>query len=380
MLKAFALLPLLLLVGLVCAQTRQDYGYIDSFEEGQNALYITLTSQLNTTDPPVVKTDFAQSPSGASSTSLIGGERDLQMQVTSGYSQNVYSTTVIKGQGEWDISTPSGGSSVNTIQWDGIDGSWNLNTKGLGGRDFTFNGKANGFRTNSTTDLDTQYTLNVYDMNGGNCQVTQTMKGAQLSGQYTQYTVLFTAFSGSCDWTNVGAITMEVPGLDNVDTVTSVLAISGDVPSNSPTASPTRNAPSPSPSNTPLTASETRSNTPTPAVASSPSRTPSASVYPTCKCSCPKFRCGLIFDRPMDDDGHGHGHSEHVIYRPVFYYAENHDFDGIYGDDGRESYAGRVAYFNYIQDEVPLYVYESGASVYTVSIALIAIAIAAVFL
>jgi len=68
----------------------------------------------------------------------------------------VLSTSVDNNQ--WDVSTPNAASGFAVQQYDGIDGSPNLNTKGLNGKDFTFDGSS-AIRCSIQTDIDTIYSF-----------------------------------------------------------------------------------------------------------------------------------------------------------------------------------------------------------------------------
>ena len=378
--RVLALLAVLIFIGF--ASCRVDIVQVDTFtSDGTNFITIELTTSLL---PPVVRTSFF-STGNPDSDEIIGGERDLQLNALTGSSGRVFATSV--NLGEWEIATPNGASSQVLMQYDGIDGSINLNSKGLtaitgasGGLDLTIGSTADGFHLTIETDIETDYKFTVYDVSGGSSTLTKPIQGGSVS---VDASILFKDFSGNANFNKIGAIEILVEGLPNVDTITNLFALSGPEPSTTPSASKSPTVPSASRSNSPGPSSDrSRSPSRTPPIPPSESRTPStspsASPFPTCQCNCPNFRCGLVFDRPETDDDDS-ASSERVIYRPVFYYAEDDDFDGIEGD--RQStwviISGRVAEFQEGVDDVGVYLYLSDASSIYTSITLVLISILA---
>merc|ERR1719227_98817 len=128
------------------------------------------------------------------------------------------------------------------MQYDGIDGSIQLRSTGLGGVDMTA-GSADGIRALIQTDIDTEYTFTVYGMNGEVSSIQQDIPGTDTTSEYI---FPFSSFTGNTDFTRVGAVEILIEAFDNVDTFVSVLRTSGPVVS--PSATPTPGAsPSPSP-------------------------------------------------------------------------------------------------------------------------------------
>merc|ERR1712184_60472 len=90
---------------------------------------------------------------------VLGGERDLRLTVFSGTDNLVLSSGVSNGL--FQCATPAGARGQSTVQYDGTDGSINLNPSGLGGVNLRNNG-GNSFRVSVTSDLATRVDFVVY--------------------------------------------------------------------------------------------------------------------------------------------------------------------------------------------------------------------------
>merc|ERR1712039_571675 len=194
--------------------------------------------------------------------------------------------------GSWDISTPKGGNADYWLQYDGGNGSRDVDINGLGGLDLTDGGLATGLRIFAVTDQESAfYSVGIYSPDGGVCEGAVDID--------VIIDIDFSEFTGDCDFTNVGAVDVLVPSVDGVDAViTQITGIGLPDPSASqtPAPSPTR-TPQPSASRTPA---PSPSRTPAPSVTPTPSRTPS----PQCTeiCNCPVFTCHLVYDFDDSDE------------------------------------------------------------------------------
>merc|ERR1712222_208017 len=166
---------------------------------------------------------------------ILGGERDLRLTVLSGSDNLVLSSGVSNGL--FQCATPAGARGRSTVQFDGVDGSINLNPSGLGGLNFRNNG-GNSFRVSVTSDLATR--------------------------------VDFLVYSGSTSAVCVYNLTL-VAG-STVDTVI-LFSVYGPIPA---------------------TPSPTRTPTPIPSNSVTPSRTPTPSNR--CVCNCNAFTCDIRVD------------------------------------------------------------------------------------
>merc|ERR1712032_1234753 len=173
---------------------------------------------------------------------ILGGERDLRLTVLSGSDNLVLSSGVSNGL--FQCATPAGARGRSTLQFDGVDGSINLNPSGLGGLNFRNNG-GNSFRVSVTSDLATRVDFLVYS-------------GSTSSG---------------CDFSSVGAIEIVTQMEPNVDVQVSLFSVYGPIPA---------------------TPSPTRTPTPIPSNSVTPSRTPTPSNR--CVCNCNAFTCDIRVD------------------------------------------------------------------------------------
>jgi len=212
---------------------------IDNYSEGFQTILIVLNGDISPSDP-VNQTSIYTSPDGVASKNILGGERDLQYSAQTGSLARVFSSSisVSYGVGQWEISAPNGGSGQALCQYDGIDGSINLDRSGLGGIDITESGKGVAFHVIANTDIDTAYTFSVYSATGAPCTSTVQVPG----GDITLDTIVpFSGFTTTCDFTSVQAIELLVESFENVDTVTELFTTYGEADSTTsvtPSASP----------------------------------------------------------------------------------------------------------------------------------------------
>jgi len=199
--------------------------------------------------------------------------------------------------GSWDIASPKAGRAQYWIQYDGGDGTTDVNFSGLGSIDLTEGGLTEGLRIFAVTDQEEPvYNIALYSPDGSSC-IGEVPIRQILGTGYTRDQIandlLFSQFDGACDKTNIGAIDVVVPSFDGVDAIiTQITGIGQPDPSPSRTPSPSASrSPQPSDSRTPAPSASR-----TPAPSASPSRTPSPSGPCVRFCECPSFTCALIYD------------------------------------------------------------------------------------
>ena len=128
---------------------------IDSFEVSSAEPVVVV---LNRPAPPAV--DSSGFDRGAS---IIGGERDMALIVQQGSSGGVCSCKAIE---DIFVIGANGGSAFVILQYDGPDGSINLDTvNGLGGLNLTADG-AIGFEIVALSDIDSELSITVVDKSG----------------------------------------------------------------------------------------------------------------------------------------------------------------------------------------------------------------------
>jgi len=309
MMKALCLM--MLLVACVYAQGLDtvDRILIDNFSVGadQHSIEIELSSTLTTSDPPIVEdATFTQ----AGCEGLIGCSRDMRIEVRSGFNNRDFTSDIFSVPNgvfpaEWTISNPKTSTSTCTLQYDGVDNSFDLDINGLGGIDITVGGTADQLFFAAVSDIEIEYQLFFYDTQGGRCDLDVEIPATPGAYDYQDTFYLFDIddFDNGCDLTDVGAIEVLLPSTDAVDAIVRNIKIVGDpIPSASPTRSPIPTAPS----------------TPT------PTPSPTLIIPEECMCHCPIFTCALIFD-PDDDENNA-------------YYFDDDDENEIVGSNGSINY------------------------------------------
>jgi hypothetical protein len=155
------------------------------------------------------------------STSVIGGERDLELLVTSGPSGAVFTAGV--NNDDLANSSPYMGSAFTVYQLDGIDASSAVNENGLGNFDLTFSGTATAFSLFGFSDIDTHVDFFIYTATG------RMNYRLDIAGDFLekQYIVEYSNFSGNGDFSNVGAIELQFNGDQQIDVQFSSFSVLG---------------------------------------------------------------------------------------------------------------------------------------------------------
>ena len=161
------------------------------------------------------------------------------------------------------------------IQYDGNDGSMNLDLNGLSNLNLEDNG-AYYIRVPANVDLACDFDLDFYSPDGSACSYTFTHPGGTV---LINYDIPYTSMSGGCDFSNIGAFEITADPSVKSDAEVYTINIMGPPLSNTPT--PTRSS---TPTDTATsTFTMTYSNTPTSSLTSTPteSTTTTASVSNT---------------------------------------------------------------------------------------------------
>lgn len=330
--KALLFVVCLCVVGSVAQ--REEKSVLDGYVVGGSTLFIT-PSDFSLSDPAVVcntgqTSGCTQSEVSINDSSVIGGQRNILLSADRG-DGTLFQTSVVSDS--WTSSTPVDSSGFSRMQYDGQDGTADLDISGLQ-EDLTED-LADAFEIDVETDVTSDITISIYE-GGQTCEFGPlTVVGN--AGVVQTFEIDYSQFSGNCPLTNVGAIEILVEMFDNVDVIISKFVTTGEV---APTPSPSpSNQPDPSSSNTP-------SRTPTPGPTSAPSQSNTPSRTPTpqpeeCVCNCPTFFCGLVFAVPGDDDDsvddEWFDDDDDIIYRPVYYDPVDDDFYGINGTDDHDN-------------------------------------------
>ena len=166
---------------------------------------------------------------------VMGGERDLHVQLTEG--SDVYSSvSLISGGGFLRLASGSMVTGNAKVVWDGQDGSaTSINPTGLGGLDFTsFNGNTmTGIVLRVGADHPNSVVkLKVYTNAGKWSEFTATVPETTGGAATAQLTFNFSgpasnSAGGGVDFSNVGAIELTFEGVTAVDGMVSLVGVIG---------------------------------------------------------------------------------------------------------------------------------------------------------
>ena len=172
---------------------------IDNFAVSQPVLIIVSTNSF-----PIV----IYSTEETASTDILGNERDLQLTMTEG-SPNVVATAGVTSD-TFTTSIGKGGEGYALLQYDGVDGSMNLNTTGLTsvpGASLGLNLFSKGGTMFNLTYI-SNYNINgaiyVFDVISGISFLPLTFSAT--NNKISTIFGSFYDFEGFCDFTKVGAI------------------------------------------------------------------------------------------------------------------------------------------------------------------------------
>ncbi|QDS90303.1 Cna protein B-type domain protein [Rosistilla ulvae] len=193
---------------------------VDDFSEGSQSLQAdAVTTSVES---------FFSSPAG--SQSILGRERDLMLNYTSGLRVNLDVDTTT---GVLTYSSASGAVGGYTVDYDGIDGSATLDATGLGGVDLTNNGSADQLMLMMGADIaGVPITITVFT-DAGNYSTFSTMVPVTAGGIASDELLIpMTDFDANqtgtgADFNNVGAIRVEISGAAAFDSQVSVVGTLG---------------------------------------------------------------------------------------------------------------------------------------------------------
>ena len=198
---------------------------IDDFAVLQEDVF-TLEIDVTQHDPNVVQTSSMTGPSS----SMVGGERDMELRVYTGLKGRTFSSEVFKinegyFKGEWDIAIPKSSSTLSTNQYDGVDGSFTLDISGLNNLDIS-NSQIVFY---AISDVDSAITFTFYDSMGGMCDcvigIPRTTGYVYYSPDDIKYVFNLNNLSGYCNKHYIGAIEYSVETMDALDIVFKYFAI-----------------------------------------------------------------------------------------------------------------------------------------------------------
>jgi hypothetical protein len=156
----------------------------------------------------------------ASDSNILGQERDVQLYATSGSDGAPVSVSV---EGSMSLATPGTGTGGTVTQYDGRDGSMNLNPSGLSGVDLTAFG-ADAISLFGSTDHPTQVTFTITSDFSHTSTYEMLLPATT---EIEEYVLYFKDFDGNADLTNVGSISLEIIADRNIDVILNMVCTSG---------------------------------------------------------------------------------------------------------------------------------------------------------
>lgn len=152
---------------------------------------------------------------------VLGGERDLLATKVSG-PEDVGLRANSGGSGNLSFSSGDGTVGVGQVQWDGADDAATIDTNGLGSADLTVGGNS-AFLVRARADLPGgSITFTVYDDSSGTAYAAPAVTLTSGVG-FVEYLIPFASFVGA-EFTDIGAITLDVTGTANFDGAVDIVA------------------------------------------------------------------------------------------------------------------------------------------------------------
>ena len=196
---------------MLCCQAYRPISTLDDFSGSQ--LLIGVIS--DSSEFPITVEGFYQS------TTVLGGERDLELVVTSGPSGAVFTAGV--NNDDLANSSPYMGNAFTVYQLDGNDASADVNENGLQSFDLTFAGSASAFRLVGFSDLASSIDFFIYTGSGRLSYRLDIAAGIA----DTEYIVEYSRFTGNGDFSDVGAIELQFDGSKQIDVQFSFFGVVG---------------------------------------------------------------------------------------------------------------------------------------------------------
>ena len=208
------------LLGVGNAQANTKNIFIDEFLDLQ---------MVETTGP---RTNSQVGPTG----NILGGYRDIFVEVVNNNSNNPYlSSNLSVVNGEGSFNNDAGITGTGMIRWDGVNNSQTLNPQGLGGINIT-QGNLDSISMDvvlaDIAGLDMTFTI--YDMNSNSSSISRILNSSMSTSQEEVF--LFQDFVGTADFTNVGAIQLDISRPESMDAVIGPVRISQSTPVPEPTS------------------------------------------------------------------------------------------------------------------------------------------------
>jgi len=177
-----------------------------------SASIIEVIDDFSTDQGPLAASLGSSNFSSVAGSGILGGERDLMLEVfvddfNQGASVNV-------AGGNFFLSSGTGVESQFSLTWDGLDGSSVVNTMGLGG--INFGASAVSFITNIVeSDLNAFFDVTFWSGDQGTAETVELpIPGVSFPGRDASFS---TSLFSNTDFTNIGAIQVRGNILSPID-------------------------------------------------------------------------------------------------------------------------------------------------------------------
>jgi len=227
-------------------QTAQTVGGVSLFNSVSglitagnfNTIIDDFASQQEVTGNPVV----AIAATNLTSSSVIGGQRDLHIQYVSGPAESTLYANPYGLKDVLELNQSAAVISVATVTWDGIDGDTSTTPQagGLGGIDLTAGGQNEAFAFELGVDAaGAGETLKLHVTSGSDVATATVVLPVTNGTATTNQVIPFSNFVGIADWTAIDSIQLEVGGNQpSIDLQLDTIGLIGGVVQNFPVPEP----------------------------------------------------------------------------------------------------------------------------------------------
>lgn len=204
-------------------------------DEGDGVVGPTIDGFTSTQKVQAAPPLPSSEPSHRTDPGVLGGERDLYVELTAGDDQ-FSSVSLVSGGGLMRLSSDSMVTGNAKIVWDGVDGNAStVNPTGLGGMDLTQSGGNTMTGISLTSGADhpnAKITMRIYSDANNWSEFTTTVPESQGGAATGEAIFRFddppTAVSGNgADFTNVGALELTFEGVSAVDGQVALVGLVG---------------------------------------------------------------------------------------------------------------------------------------------------------
>lgn len=205
---------LLALVSHASASSELELDHNNAYNANNTSLiidtYTTRMSKVTVTNNTSGGDKAGVTRFKTNSTTILGGERDLGVFYEQ-YGGATQGSSFSIEDGRFLVATGEPCSATVTLQWDGEDGSMDLQADGLGSVDLTDNGTASSFSFQYSAETGGDASVYVYSGSADDFCVYETtlVEGTDFSTASFAF-ASFRSVSAGCSFDNVGAVELDI--------------------------------------------------------------------------------------------------------------------------------------------------------------------------